>query len=44
MSVGDFVIHYEHKFLRNIYTEKQINDSEHVKDLECSYDIFNYYI
>ena len=44
MSFGDFVIRYEHKFLRNIYTEKQINDSEHVKDLECCYDIFNYYI
>ena len=24
MSFGDFVIRYEHKFLRNIYTEKQI--------------------
>ena len=44
MSFGDFVIRYEHKFLRNIYTEKQINDSEHVKDLESYYDIFNHYI
>ena len=44
ISFGDFVIRNEHKFLRNIYTEKQINDSEHVKDLECCYDIFNYYI
>ena len=44
MSFGDFVIRYEHKFLRNIYTEKRINDSEHVKDLESYYDIFNYYI
>ena len=44
MSFGDFVIRYEHKFLRNICTEKQINDSEHVKDLESYYDIFNLYI
>ena len=45
MFFGDFVIRYEHKFLRNIYTEKQIiNDSEHVKDLESYYDIFNHYI
>ena len=44
MSFGDFVIRYEHKFLRNICTEKQINDSEHVKDLESYYDIFNNYI
>ena len=26
MSFGDFVTRYEHKFLRNIYTEKQIKD------------------
>ena len=25
MSFGDFVIHYEHKFLTNIYTEKEIS-------------------
>ena len=31
MSFGDFVIRYEHKFLRNIYTEEQIKDSHHVK-------------
>ena len=24
MSFGDFVIHYEHKFLRNIYTDEQL--------------------
>ena len=41
---GHFVIRYEHKFLRNIYIEKQIKDSEHVKDLESYYDIFNHYI
>ena len=40
MSFGDFVIRYEHKFLRNIYTEKKIDDSHHIKDLESYYEIF----
>ena len=44
MSFGDFVICYEHKFLRNIYTEKQIKDSHHVKVLESYYEIFEEYI
>ena len=44
MSFEDFVIRYGHKFLRNIYTEKQINHSEHAKDLESYYDIFDQYI
>ena len=34
MSFGDFVIRYEHTFLRNIYTDEQIKDSNHLKDLE----------
>ena len=32
MSFGDFVIRYELKFLRNIYTGKEIDDSYHIKD------------
>ena len=40
MSFGDFVIRYEHKFLRNIYTDEQIKDSYHLKDLESYYKIF----
>ena len=44
MSFGDFVSGYEHKFLRNIYTEKQINSSEHIKDLKSYYEIFDQYI
>ena len=44
MSFGDFVIRYEHKFLRNIYTEKQIKDSEHIKDLKSYYEIFDQYL
>ena len=40
MSFGDFVIRYEHKSLRNIYTEKEMKDSDHVKDLKSYYKIF----
>ena len=44
MSFGDFVIRYEHKFLRNIYTSEQIKDSYHLKGLEGYYEIFEEYI
>ena len=44
MSFGDFVIRYEHTFLRNIYTNKQIQESYHIKDLESYYGIFEEYI
>ena len=44
MSFGDFVIRYEHKFLRTIFAQKEINDSEHIKDLESYYEIFEKYI
>ena len=44
MSFGDFVIRYEHKFLRNIYTNEQIKYSYHLKDLESYYEIFEEYI
>ena len=44
MSFGDFVIPCEHKFLRNIYIEKEIKDSDHVKDLKSYYEIFEQYI
>ena len=44
MPFGEFVIRYEHKFLRNIHKEKEINDSEHIKDLESYYEIFEDYI
>ena len=37
MSFGDFIIRYEHKFLRNIYTAQEIYDSHHIKDLESYY-------
>ena len=44
MSFGDFVIRWEHKFLRNIYTDKQIKDSCQLKDLQSYYEIFEEYI
>ena len=44
MSFRDFVIRYEHKFLRNIYTKEQIKDSHHVKDLKSYYEVFEEYI
>ena len=44
MSFAVFLTRYEHNFLRNIYTEKQISDSEHIKDLESYYEIFEQYI
>ena len=44
MSFEDFVIRYEHKFLRNVYTNEQIKDSYHLKDLESYYEIFEEYI
>ena len=44
ITYGDYVIRYEHKFLRNIYTEKQIVQSDHIMNLQNYYDIFNNYI
>ena len=44
MTFGDFIIRYEHKFLRNINTIKQIEESDHMKNLESYYEIFKDYI
>ena len=44
MTYGDYVIRYEHKVLRNIYTEKQIAQSNHIINLQNYYEWFNYYI
>ena len=44
MTLGDFVIRYDHKFLRNIYTEKEIQKSDHIKNLRSYYEIFQKYI
>ena len=34
MTFVDFVIRYEHKFLRNIYTVEELQRSEHIQSLE----------
>ena len=34
MTFGDFVIRYEHIFLRNIYTNAEIKKSDHTKNLQ----------
>ena len=44
MTYSDFVIRYKHKFLRNIYTTEKIEQSNHIKNLESYYEIFQEYI
>ena len=44
MSFGDFVIRFEYKFLRDIYTIEQIQASDHLKNIESYYSIFKEYI
>ena len=44
MTFGDFIIRYEHKFLQNIYTTEQIEQSDHIKNVESYYEIFKDYI
>ena len=44
MAFGDFLIRHEHTFLRNIYTDEQIKDSNHLKNLESYYEIVEEYI
>ena len=44
MTFGDFIIRYEHKFLRNIYTTEQIEQSDHIKNLESYYELLKDYI
>ena len=34
MTYGDFVIHFDHKFIRNIYKSNQIKKSHHLETLE----------
>ena len=44
MTFGDFIISYEHKLLRNIYTTEQIEQSNHIKSLQSYYKLFKDYI
>ena len=42
-TFGDFIIRYEHKFLRNICTTEQIQKSDHIKNLQSYYEVFQEY-
>ena len=44
MTFGDFIIRYEHKFLRNIDTAEQISQSDHIANLQNYYEVFKEYI
>ena len=39
MTYGDFIIRYEHKFIRKIYLLDQIKESHHLKTVENYYEI-----
>ena len=39
MSYGNLFIHFEHKFLRNIYSVKQLKQPNHFSMLENYYEI-----
>ena len=40
MLYGDFVIRFQHKFIRNIYTYEQIKKSDDLKSLKSYYKIY----
>ena len=44
MTFGDFIIRFEHKFIRNIYTYEQIKDSHHLETLEKCYKIYQKFV
>ena len=44
MAYGDFVIRFEHKFVRNIYTSEQIKESYHLETLENYYEIYQKFL
>ena len=39
MTFGDFVIRYEHKFLRNIFEPEVLKKNQHLYSLEAYYDV-----
>ena len=44
MTCGDFVIRFEHTFLRNIFSEEQLSLAEQIKTLQNYYELFQKYI
>ena len=43
MTYGDFVICFEHMFIRNFYTYDKIKESHHLETLEKYYEIYRYF-
>ena len=44
MYYGNYIIRYEYKFLRNIYSQEQLNWSPQMKSLDSYYEAFESYI
>ena len=44
MTFGDFIIRYEYKFIRNIYTQEQLDWSNDLKSLDAYYESFETFI
>ena len=44
ITYGDFVIRFEHTFLRNIFSEEQLCLAEQIKTLQIYYKFFQKYI
>ena len=44
MSYGDFIIQKEHKFLRNIFSEEDLQKSDAIKNLESFHESFSRYL
>ena len=44
MTFEDFIIRFEYKFIRNIYTYEQIKDSHHLETLEKYYEVYQKFV
>ena len=44
MNYGNYIVRYKYKFLRNIYSQEQLNWSPQLKSLELYYETFEDYI
>ena len=44
MTYGDFIIRFEHKFIRNIYTINQVKKSHYLQTLENYFEIYQKFV
>ena len=44
MYYGDFIIRYEYKFLRNVFSQEQLETSTELKSLEAYYEAFEKFV